>query len=67
MFTLIFKAKALKSLKKENKHLKKSIAIVSQISNYPGAISQMHSSLWVIKSLLGVQYCAKHYGEWKKK
>ena len=45
MFTLIFKAKALKSLKKENKHLKKSIAIVSQISNYPGAISQMHSSL----------------------
>ena len=44
MFTLIFKAKALKSLKKE-KHLKKSTAIVSQISNYPGAISQMHSSL----------------------
>lgn len=52
MFTLVFRAKAftLHYQRKENKHLKKTIAFISQISNYPSQISQIHSNLWVLKA-----------------
>lgn len=52
MFTLVFRAKAftLHHQSKENKHLKKTIAFLSQIPNYPSQISQIHSNLWVSKA-----------------
>lgn len=51
MFTLIFRAKPFKlNHQRKNKHLKETIALISQISNYPSAISQIHSSLWVSKA-----------------
>lgn len=47
MFTLVFSAKAFKlNDQRKNRHLKKTITFLSQISKYPVVLSQIHSSLW---------------------
>lgn len=46
MFTLVFSAKAFKlNDQRKNRHLKKTITFLSQISKYPVVLSQIHSSL----------------------